>query len=1849
MPQGEVVMSFRYVLEAAKVGGRRFRSLLPQCFAIGAFAALTLAVPVHAQERRIVTIEDADFFGGDYRTVKDVDLSGCEAVCLADNMCRAFTYNTSAGWCFLKSDFGQLQSFVGAIAGRVVSVEQPREDQQADRKADLGFLDRSLLETAETYSARLQQSPITTSLTADQLRREARQKILNKDGAVAEADFGALIALEPGDLEAWQGLAMAQLMQSPKDWQERQRKQENATSSSINAYLRSISAIERARSLDLIGSSLAARQQWKPAIKALRAALALDEIPGLRRRYDQMVAEHGFRILNHTVAADAAAPRICVVFSSSLPRNADFSPYVSVTGQGTTSVEADGAQVCVDGVSHGERYRLSVRSGLPAADGEVLEKSVDLNIYVRDRAPSVQFIGRAYVLPAGGEPTIPIVSVNTSEVAAEIFRVGDRALAGVVRDGKFLRQLGSYQAEQLTDDLGEKVWSGTVETENSLNRDITTAVPLNEIGLDIKPGVYAMTARSKLDTQNKWGPLATQWFIVSDLGLSSLSGNDGIAVNVRSLNTAEAIPGVSLKLLAVNNEILGEVTTDDDGFGRFVPGLGRGRGGMAPSLVVAETQAGDYSFLDLRKPAFDLSDRGVEGRAAPGPLDVFAWTDRGIYKAGETVHAQALIRTSRAVAQEGLPLTFVLDRPDGIEHSRYLVQDAGLGGHLQDFSLDAGAQQGVWSWKVFVDPKGDALSQSTFLVEDYQPERVDFDLETSAESFSRSAATPVSVEARFLYGSPASGQTLEGDIIVTPTRELSSQPGYIFGLADDISYPTRETLPSGLKTDANGALSFGVTLPEIAGITGLYKGELVARLVETGGRYVERRLNLPVAQDGEKIGIKPLFDGGVDEGGPASFNVVLLGEDGVPRAAEGLSWTLSRIERRYQWYRTDGSWNYEPITTTKRVANGDLSIQAGQAGSLSLPLEWGRYRLEVQSGGPQATATSVEFSAGWYTADATSETPDYLDVGLDKKSYRPGETATLRLTSQMDGIAVVNVVSGGLLNSQTIEVEGGEAEIGLPVTEEWGAGAYVTASLYRPMDLENNRMPSRSVGLSWLKVEPGARDLDISLSATSTLRPSTTLEVPIEVAGLAAGTQAFVTLAGVDLGILNLTGFVPPAPEDWYFGQRRLGAEMRDLYGQLIDRTLGVRGKVRSGGDAMAMRLEAPPPDEEPLALFSGLVSLNDEGKAVVRFEIPEFNGTLRLMAVAWTKEGVGHASQDVEIRAPMVLTASLPGFLAPGDVSRLQLEIDNVEGPAGLYDLTLSAEGPVGLDREGPQVRQLELGEGEKTLVRVPVSAFDEQGSATIIAALAAPDGTEVVKRMRLDVRDTQPDVVRRSSFTLAGGAGLSLDAGSFEGLRPETVSIKVTAGGAARIDVAGLLDALDRYPYGCTEQTTSRALPLLYLNQVATAAGLGDDPEIRERVVKAIQRVLANQSSDGSFGLWNSYSSYDPWLDAYVVDFLTRAREEGYQVPELAFETALDNLENRLAYASDFTEGGEEIAYGLYVLARNSRASMGDLRYYLDAKLGSFSTPLAKAQLAASLALYGEAKRAEEGFRAATLALGERSKSGYRADFGSALRDGAGVLTYVSASDAGSPDQSRASDFVKAAQEGRSYYSTQDMAWLLMAARELNEQATATKIAINGEETPGRLVWSFSGQTLEREITRIENRGGEGTELLVSVSGQPLLPEPAGGTDYVIERQMFDLDGNPVDPGAVPVSTRLAVVVTVRALTDTPGRLMVVDRIPAGLAIDNPRLVRSGDIGALQWLKTVDQPEHAQFHGDRFEVSIDQTRTGGSELNFAYLARAVTPGNYAHPPASVEDMYRPERRAITGTGRLSVLGPVR
>ena len=192
---------------------------------------------------------------------------------------------------------------------------------------------------------------------------------------------------------------------------------------------------------------------------------------------------------------------------------------------------------------------------------------------------------------------------------------------------------------------------------------------------------------------------------------------------------------------------------------------------------------------------------------------------------------------------------------------------------------------------------------------------------------------------------------------------------------------------------------------------------------------------------------------------------------------------------------------------------------------------------------------------------------------------------------------------------------------------------------------------------------------------TEKASPRAPLEIGIRVPGLAAGEEAFVTVAAVDQGILNLTAYQPPDPDGWYFGQRRLGVALRDLYGQLIDRMQGVPGVVRSGGDGGIGRIQGPPPTEELVAFFSGIVRLDAQGQARVSFPLPDFNGSVRVMAMAWTRAGVGHAVKDVLVRDPVVMAAALPRFLAPGDRSRLLLDLTHLEGPAGDFSLTLAGD----------------------------------------------------------------------------------------------------------------------------------------------------------------------------------------------------------------------------------------------------------------------------------------------------------------------------------------------------------------------------------------------------------------------------------------------------------------------------------------------------------------------------------------------------------------------------------------------
>lgn len=1712
--------------------------------------------------------------------------------------------------------------------------------------ADKAFKRDDLGDAAIRLEAQIKSEAGVISKSAATLKSDIDAAFKRSDLRGALQLLGQTAVAAPQDSGNWLRLARTILQIRPANTREQTFFNERASTAAYIAYQRAANGGEEADALAVLGKALAERKLWRPALDALRLSLDQREVADVRGQYEKLRDDHGFRLMDYSVDSDSASPRACFQFSEDLAKRVDFSPFVALAGTDKPALTSEEKQLCIEGLKHGERYTVNLRAGVPSTVKETLSKSAEFNIYVRDRKPFVRFTGRAYVLPRTGQKGIPLVSVNTPSVAVSIFRIGDRNLINSVIGGDFQRSLSSYELPEIGSEKGVKVWTGEVATAQTLNADVVTAFPVDQAVGELQPGVYVMTAAAKgpgSSSDDDSGSLATQWFIVSDLGLTAYSGNDGIHVFINSLASTAATSGAEVRLVARNNEVLATKKTDRDGHVLFDAGLARGEGGLSPALLSVSGDKGDYAFLSLKSNAFDLSDRGVSGRAVPPGLDAFVYAERGVYRSGETVYLTALLRDGKGVAAVGAPLTFVVERPDGVEFRRVTVPDQGAGGRSLTLPLNSAVPTGTWRVRAFTDPKAPSVGETTFMVEDYVADRIEFTLSSKAKAIDPEVPAELEVDGRFLYGAPASGLALEGDMLVAPAADRPGFAGYKFGVADEAASSNERTPLENLpEVDANGKATFPVSLSKPPASTRPQEAQIFVRMVETGGRAVERKLTLPIAPKVAMIGVKPLFnDKNVAEGDPANFDVVFVAPDGKTAARSGLRFELLKIESRYQWYRQGSSWDFEPVKSTKRVADGDLAIAADKPARIQLNPQPGRYRLDVKSAEADGPLTSVQFDVGWYS-EGSADTPDLLETSIDKPEYQSGDTMVVSVNARTAGKLTIHVLGDRLLTTQTSDVKEGPNKVSISVGKDWGSGAYVVATLRRPLDAAAQRMPGRAIGLKWFGIDKSSRTLKVSLTQPALIRPSTTLKLPVKVEGLSRGEDAKIVVAAVDVGILNLTNYKPPAPDDFYLGQRRMTSEIRDLYGQLIDGMQGTRGQIRTGGDVAAAELKGSPPTQKPLALYSGIVTVGANGMAEVAFDIPEFAGTARLMAVAWSATKVGRADADVIVRDPVVLTATLPRFLLNGDRGTMNLDLDNVEGAAGDYAISVKPTGPIKLT--GNPTTTMRLAAKQRNSVALAIDAGGA-GQAQLDVEIKGPNGLALTRRYALDVKAATQILARRSVRTLAKGESLTLTSDMFSDLVQGTGGVQLSVGLSTALDAATILKALDRYPFGCSEQITSRAMPLLYVNELAAEAHLAMDTAVDQRIKDAIDRLLARQGSNGSFGLWSA-GGEDSWLDAYVTDFLTRAREKGFAVPDVLFKTALDRIRNSVVNAEEpEKDGGRDLAYGLYVLAKNGTAPIGDLRYLADTKIKALSTPIAKAQLAAALALVGDRARAERVYAAAVDSLAPKPALEFgRSDYGTPLRDAAALISLASEGNAPKATLSLAVERIEAARGLTPYTSTQENAWMVLASRALAKEANSLSLSIDGAVVRNAAYRSYKSADIAAKPIRLTNTGDTPVQAVVSVTGSPIVPEPAVANGFKIERNFFTLDGKPADPSKAKQNDRFAVVLKITEAKPEYGQIMVADYLPAGFEIDNPKLVSSGDAGTLDWIEDGEDPENTEFRDDRFNAAFERASDDAPVFTVAYIVRAVSPGKYVLPQAYVEDMYNPSRYGRTGTGSIEV-----
>ena len=1169
-----------------------------------------------------------------------------------------------------------------------------------------------------------------------QARRQAEQAAAaatrKLDWAAAAAALETRMGLGDASPAQWMALAEAEMRRTPPE-------ANRALQAAWQNFSASDAGAAQVPSLLLMADALKALNRPAQAIQALEAAAERSpDDAKIRQALDATRRAAGILVRRVATEPEAEPPRACIAFTVAPARRDDFhaEDWVRLDPpvQGA-AVTREGDQICVSGLPSGSTTRIMLRAGMPGESGLSLVKDTSLSVAIANRRPRIDFDTRMFVLPSGQTPALGMSTVNLSAVKLTLAQLSERNVVAFVRNSRLGQPVESWDADRISEQNGRVVWQGSADIPKwEANRAAHTALPLPDALASAGPGLFALIARAGDGTPN--APTGVQMVLRTDLAPTVWRGVDGLTVQVRGF--ADVLPraGVTLRLLAENNDILGETTTDADGVGRFAAPLLHGDGPVAPRAV--EAFAGeDYTMLDLNGAAFDLSDRGVAGLPHPGPLDAFVWLDRGIYRPGETVQVMALLRDD-AGRPIDIPARVTIKRPNGqvfLETTPMRAADASV--HLP-VALSPGAPVGTWTVEVKADPGLPPIGTAEFRVDAFVPDRMAVDVGPAPGPLVPGKPYALPVTARFLYGAPGAGLTGQAQMrLVIDPAPFPVLAGYRIGLENETYAPDSKdlTVPD---TDAQGHTTLAIALPRAPDTTHALKASITAGINDPSGHASLATTEIPVRPDGHLIGIKPAFsDSAVDAGTEAGFDLIAVGPDGA-RVAMAAKLRLVRERPDWRLVMNGSLARYETVWRDEPLETASIAIPADAPYHIGKKLDFGRYRIEALEDGGMA-ATSMRFRSGWVSSDSP-DVPDQVDVSADRNSYAPGESARIHIAPPFAGQATLLVLSDRVHSVRDLAVPAGGMDVDVPVQADWGPGAYVAVHVFRTAADARSR-PGRAIGLTWVGIDPGVRKLQVAFETADKYPPRARAAIRLRTA-----PGAWVSLAAVDEGILRLTNFVSPDPTNHFLGRRRLGLDIRDDWGRLIAPPDGQATALRQGGDEGSFALPDIP--QKTVTLFVPPVQADADGVAQFPLDLPDFNGQVRLMAVAWSGTKLGAAATDILVRDPLVAEPLLPRFLAPGDAARLTVLLQNVDLPTGEAVATVSVDGPLAIQGEARLAAT--LAQGAQALPFTTLTATGT-GRGVVRLDVTGPDGFRVRRETGITVRPA------RGATTIVAGAELA------------------------------------------------------------------------------------------------------------------------------------------------------------------------------------------------------------------------------------------------------------------------------------------------------------------------------------------------------------------------------------------------------------------------------------------------------------------------------------------------------------
>jgi uncharacterized protein YfaS (alpha-2-macroglobulin family) len=1509
---------------------------------------------------------------------------------------------------------------------------------------------------------------------------------------------------------------------------------------------------------------------------------------------------------------------------------------------------------------------LIVMNGIKNIRGNKLQKADTVSLFIEDVAPQLRAVTDGTIIPASGTIAFPFEAINLNAVDVQITKVFENNVLQFLQDN------------QVNDHWMHYVGRIILEKKVSLNSDpAVNLTKWNRHAIDLaklirtEPGaiykinvrfrkdyslyecsadnVPQLTRSERIEKENEkfwdyyenWdyddndGPCSDQYYrsynnivsgnlLASDFGIVAKCGTDNrLFTAVSDLATAEPLKNLTVEYYSLEKQLLRSFQTDNNGFihEKFEE---------LPYFIVAKRgkQRG-YLKLDYQQWSTDRFE--VSGEEYEKGLKGFIYGDRGVWRPGDSIFISFIMEDRQKVLPPDHPVVFQFYNPKGILLEKRVVKAAAGKFFTFPVATEENAPTGHYLVRVIA---GGASFEKNIKVETIIPNRLKIKLNFEDSVVTAETRNIGALHSNWLHGAPADG--MRASVSMSLRKSGYVFPGYKgFTFEDPLSENNTapETIFDG-NLNRQGETLITIREPGNSRVPGVMTANFYCKVFEPGGNFSTDNFQNIYHPFTKYAGIKA-------PSGESEWNVLLnnkdqvfeiatVSRDGKP-ADESVTVELYKLEWKWWWeyYEDLGSYNgkyfNEPLKKeVVKTLNGRASWTMKTSGS-----ESGRYLVRVCCPGGHCSGVIVSVdNPGWYSRRTQGLTgTTLLEFSSDKIKYLTGEKARLEIPSELAGKALVTIENGtGIIKAEWLTVNSGKSIYTFSITPEMSPNCYASVMLIQKQTETDKKHPfARKYGIIPIQVENPGSHLYPVVSLPPVLKPEKNVTIKVSEK---KGQPMTYTIAMVDEGLLDITKFRTPDPWKNFNAKQALQIKTWDMYDFVMSnqtsklkKLLSIGGDYGEGEPGKGTKLQR----FRPMVKFIGPFTLPAGQTTSHTFTMPEYIGSVRTMVIAAGDKAYGTAEVTTPVKNPLMVLATLPRVLGPGESTGLPV---SVFAEPGITDVVIEVKTDDLLPVQGPTVKTVRFADGGEELVTFPVKVKEATGTAKI--KVIAKSGKETaIYDMQIIVRPSNPVTTEVSQNIVKAGKSAEVAFRS-HGIKGTNAG-KIEISSVMPVNLQKRLDYLIQYPHGCVEQTTSSVFPQLALNEL-TDLSQEEHSTIQRNIKAAISRLYKFQQGDGGLGYWPAEGISDEWGTNYAGHFLIEASRRGYNVSGILNERWKAFQKKKANSWSAGNSGSDDLtqAYRLYLLALAGQPELAAMNRMKEVL--TLSVP-AKWYLAAAWHMAGQKSVAAGLIK--NLALSETPQRDYRKSYGSQIRNKAVTLEALAVLGKKEEAEKMASE-ISSLLASDQWLTTQETAFCIIALSKYyhNESKPYLNIEyrinkgnwnrISGSRIIHSLLLDFSAGT--EGIVEIKNAGTGKVYVNTIVSGIPFSgyekPVSAG---ILIKTEYKDLKGNLVNPGELQQGTDFIAEIKVENTSEYPviNQIALSCLFPSGWQIHNPRL--NGD----QYPLKTSQPEYMDIRDDRIYYYFDFNGISDKQKIFRIALNASYQGNFYMPSITAESMY--------------------